>query len=114
MTVMDVWIVRVRMNKRLVLVDMAVGFGQINPRLVLVMMMSVVNMQVLMFHRLVFMPMLVPFSQMQPDADAHQGRRSNEPPIERLSEKDNGDNRANERSSREIRSGAGRSDVAQS
>jgi hypothetical protein len=64
--VMEIGIMRVTMDERLMPVPMAVGFARRVIRPVRVLMVLVMRMPVLVLDRLVLMLMLVAFGQMQP------------------------------------------------
>ena len=70
-------------------------------------MMLIVGVLMLVFERFMAMRVAVPFGQMQPDADGHQ--RSGDPGLDadRFMQQRNGQHRAEERRHREVRAGAG-------
>ena len=69
----NIRVMRMGMAHRRMRVRMAVWFTRRIGRIMFVLMMFVVNVAVLMFHRLVFVFVLVPFGQMEPHAQAHKG-----------------------------------------
>ena len=71
MTMVQVRVVGMGVSDLFVPMRMAVGFTGRVSRLVDVLVVCVVRVQVVVLQRLVPMLMLVPFSQMQPDARGH-------------------------------------------
>ena len=63
---------RVFVSQALMLMAVRVWFARRITKNIRVLMMFVVDMRVRVFHGLMFVQMLVIFSQMQPDADGHQ------------------------------------------
>ena len=70
--VMDVGVVRMRVDKFPVAVPVGVRFAGRIIRAVDMLMMHVVMMKVLVLHQFMAMLMLVAFGQVEPDAKAHQ------------------------------------------
>ena len=114
--VMDVRIVRVRMNQRFVLVRTGVR-GWIGHRRVVrpvhVLMMLVVHVRVLVRHRLVAVLVLVTFGEMEPEADAHQRGRHDEGDTRPLPEDQERRDGADEGRRGELRARARRAEAAQ-
>jgi hypothetical protein len=75
--------------------------------------MLVVSVGMGMHHSGMGMGMRVPLGHVQPNADGHQRSGSNELHAQRLLEGDDCRRRADERRGREIRAGAGRTEMAQ-
>jgi len=75
---MDVRIVRVSVDKFLVPVPVRVWFAGRVVRSMSVLMMFIVSVRVLVFHRLVPVFMLVTFSEMKPDTQRHEDGGGNE------------------------------------
>lgn len=80
--VMDVGIMRVGMHQAGVLMAMGVRFAWRISGRVIVLVVLVVVMKVLVLDRLVNVPMLVAFGNVQPDAYEHKNARNAERPIE--------------------------------
>lgn len=70
--VMNVGVMRVAVPDRLMLVNVAVGFAAIPFKVMLMLMVFIVNMPVTMDERLVLVVVRVAFSEVNPDANAHQ------------------------------------------
>ena len=74
----DVWVVRMRMDEFLVPVPVRMRLTRRVIRAVRVLVMLVVGVQVLVFHRFVSMFVAVAFSEMKPDAERHEQGGGNE------------------------------------
>ncbi len=74
----NVRVMGVRVSQRHMVVGMTVRFSWRVIGQVLVLMVFVVHVTMVMVQRFVFMFVLMLFSQMQPNADAHQCRRAEE------------------------------------
>ena len=72
MTMMEVRVVRMPVHQAGVTVPMSVRFAGRIAGAMCVLMMLIGTMPVFMLHRLVNVFVLVPLSQMQPKAEAHQ------------------------------------------
>jgi hypothetical protein len=72
MSMMDVWIVMMAVYHPFMAMRMAVGLSQGRSLIMFVLMMCVVNVSMLVLHRFVLMLVLVPLSQVQPNANPHQ------------------------------------------
>jgi hypothetical protein len=72
--VVDVWIMRVRVAHRLVVMNVAMRLAGRIVRSVLMLVMLIVDVSVFVGHCLVIVFVIVPLRQVQPDADAHQSR----------------------------------------
>ena len=90
-TVMDVWIVRVRVRKFVMPMRVGMGFTGWIARSVGMPVMLVVSMQMIVFEPFVVMLVLVAFRQMQPDAKAHQNPRDAKSNAWSLAKEHNGD-----------------------
>lgn len=64
---------RMLVDQRLVPMHMHVRLLAVPWKIMFVVMVFIVSMHVRMLHRLVHVLMFVPFTQMQPDAERHQG-----------------------------------------
>ena len=71
-TMMDVRVMRMRVNEFFVAMSVRVRLAGRVVRVVGVLMVLVMGVQMLMFHRLMLMDVLVAFGQVQPDAEYHQ------------------------------------------
>lgn len=83
MAVMQIGIVVVLMNQARMPMQMCVRFGRHACRMI-VLMMFVMNVHVIVFHRLMLMRMLVSFRQMEPESDRHQDPADHEGGRDRL------------------------------
>ena len=99
-TVVGVGIVRVRMRQPYVPMPMAMRFASRIARRVSVPVMLVVIVKMFVLLRFMNMLMLVPFADVQPDADEHENACSAEGPIQPTLSEGKG-----ERSTRERRGG---------
>ena len=88
---MEIRIMWMRMNQRLVPMPMAVWFARRVRRAVGVLMMLVVIMEVFVFHRVVPMHVFMTFSQMQPNTDRHQCSGDPQCGSQLIAKKENGD-----------------------
>ena len=70
-TMMDVRVMRMRVNEFFVAMSVRVRLAGRVVRVVGVLMVLVMGVQMLMFHRLMLMDVLVAFGQVQPDAESH-------------------------------------------
>ena len=70
-TMMDVRVMRMRVNEFFVAMSVRVRLAWRVVRVVGVLMVLVMGVQMLMFHRLMLMDVLVAFGQVQPDAESH-------------------------------------------
>ena len=68
----DVRIMRMGMDHRLVTMRVGVRFARQGARAVGVLVVFVVDVEVVVFHRLMPMPGFVTLGQMQPDAQHHE------------------------------------------
>src|SRR5450759_1896081 len=73
--VVDVREVRMAVDQFIVMMPVQVWFAGRGGRVVDVLVMRVVRVEMLMPHRFVPMGVLVPFRQMQPDAQSHEHSR---------------------------------------
>ena len=71
--VVDVRVVRVRVAHRSMFVRMAVRFAGRVVRAVVVLVVFVVDVGVVVGHRLMVVFVVVPLGQVQPDPDTHEG-----------------------------------------
>ncbi len=111
MTMMRVRIMRMCVGERNVLVPVGVRFaGRVTGRMP-VPMMLVVNMPVLVIERVMDVRVLVPFDEMQANAESHQERSREQAVCDGLLKDENGENRADERRRRKIGAGAGAAEV---
>ena len=69
---MYVWIAVMAVYHSFMTMWMAVGLAQRGRFIMLVLMVFVVNVSMVVLNRFVQMLVLVPLSEMQPDADSHQ------------------------------------------
>ena len=99
--------VRVAVAERLVQVAVAVRLPGRSSRRVSVVVVLVVDVGVSVLERLVLMLVLVPLGEMEPHPGSHERRGEEGAPVQRLVERDGGDDRAHERGGREVRSGPG-------
>ena len=103
MRVVGVRIVRVGVRQGFMPMTVRMS-GSRGDRLIVSMpMMFVVHVLMLVFHRLVRMLVLVPFGDMQPDANPHQHCRQGKGDIHRVTKECHGDQRAHEWRSGEVR-----------
>jgi len=114
MPVVQVGIMRVLVDETAMLVRMTVRFAARIGRRMRVLMMLVVNMPVLVKERFVHMLVLVLFGKMQIHACRHERGSRDQGPCDGLAEQRNRDRSADKGGGRKIRSGAGRTEVAQS
>jgi len=114
MSVVQVGIMRVLVDETAMLVRMTVRFAARIGRRMRVLMMLVVNMPVLVKERFVHMLVLVLFGKMQIHACRHERGSRDQGPCDGLAEQRNRDRSADKGGGRKIRSGAGRTEVAQS
>ena len=103
---MDIRVVRMPVHERLMAVLMGVRLVPIPLEGMLMQVMSIVAMGMGVGERLVSVLVLVHLGEVQPDAGRHQPRRQPERPRHRLTENDDGNRRADERRSGEVRAGA--------
>jgi hypothetical protein len=87
MPMMDVRVVRMAVQQRLVAMLVGMRLFAVPAGLVRVPMVRVVNVRVIVSERFVQMLVFVPLGQMQPDAERHQGCGRQENQGEGLSEK---------------------------
>src|SRR5882724_5902264 len=92
--------VRVRLTDRVV--------GAMN-----VLVVHVVDMRVGVLQRLVGVPMGVALGEMEPEAEAHECRGSEEAERNRLTPEEDAETRADERGQREVGAGPGRAELPQ-
>ena len=111
---MQVGIMRVLVDETAMLVRMTVRFADRIGRRMRVPMMHVMHMPVLVKERVVHVLVLVFFGEMQIHPRRHEPSCADQGPCDRFTEHRNGDRSADKRSGRKIRSGAGRTKVAQS
>ena len=71
MSMMDVWIVMMAVYHPFMAMRMAVGLAQGRSLIMFVLMVFVVNVSMLVLDRFVLMLVLVPLSQVQPNANPH-------------------------------------------
>lgn len=105
--------VRVRVRLRLVAVPVAVPRALSEGFVVGVTMVLVVQVFMLVLQRFVRVLVLMPFGQMKPHAQCHEGARDNESHAYQFAEQGNRNDRAEEGSDREIRSSTGCSEETQ-
>ena len=110
---MQVRIMPVLVDEKAMLMRMAVRFAVRIGRRMRVPMMRVVDMPVLMKERFVHMLVLVFFGKMQIHARGHERGSRDQGPCDGLAEQRNRDRGTDKGSGREIRSGAGSTEVAQ-
>lgn len=100
MPMMCVGVMLVRVNKRRMMMPMTmpepVGHHQIRLVWMVMLMMLVMNMFVLMRHRLVRVFVMMALSQMQPDTNTHQDPGGTQLPCKRFARQDS-KRRANKR-----------------
>jgi len=72
MAMMDVWVVRMGMNQRLMLMRMTVRLDPGKTFGMPVLMVFVVDVKMLVNRHLMLMLMLVTFAEMKPDTERHQ------------------------------------------
>ena len=113
MAVVDVRVVRVGVSHRRVVVRMAVGFAGRIVRTVLVLVVFVVNVTVVVGHRLMVVFVFVPLGQVQPDPHAHE--RSGQEKCDRgpVCENHQRDRRPDEGGHREVRTRSGGAETAE-
>src|SRR6516162_1897670 len=111
--VMQVGIMRMLVDETAMLVRMTVRFAVRIGRRMRVPMMHVMDMPVLVKEQFVHMLMLVLFGEMQIHARGHERGSRDQGPCDGLAEQRNRDRGTDKGSGREIRSGAGSTEVAQ-
>src|SRR6476620_3886335 len=79
-----------------------------------VCVMSIMHMRMLVLHRLVNVLMFVTLAQMQPHADSHESCSTEKRDRWPFTENNQRDDRADEWCGREVRTGAGRSELTKS
>ena len=84
--VMDVWVVRVRMRHRLMLVGMRVWLAGIDAGGVLVLMVLVVDVRMSMGEPIMVVLVQVPLAEVQPHSSQHQDSRHGQSRRDRLPE----------------------------
>lgn len=94
--VVQVGVMRVRVDKWRVSMLVCVRFSGRRAGRMLVLVMFVMHVPVSMGHRLVGVPMLVLFRQMEPDPRHHQRARPQKQPSERLLQQKHTENRPDE------------------
>ncbi len=72
MAVVEIGVMRVRVDQRLVAMPMCMRFAAVPLERMLVPVMRIVHVLVIVLHRLVRMLVLVPLGEMQPHAEPHQ------------------------------------------
>lgn len=92
----QVGIVRVLVYQALVTVPVRVRFARLIARRVPVLVMLVVNVGVFVLQRFVLVIVFVPLDKVKVEPDAHQQRRQQKPPGDRLGEHEEGQQRADE------------------
>ena len=97
MPVVPVGVVRVPVHDGRVLVPVRVGLARRIVRRMRVPVMLVVAVAVLVLRRLVFMFVLVPFGDVEPQPDRHQRAGRQQVQAQRLVQHDDGKHRADER-----------------
>ena len=107
MAVVDVRVVRVRMLHGRVVVRVAVGFNGRIVQAVSVLVVFVVNVTVVVGHRLMGVFVVVPLGQVQPDPRAHQRSGQEECDRRPVGEDHQRDRRPDERGHREVRTRSG-------
>ena len=100
---MNVRVMRMSVDQFLVTVPMRVRFAGRVIRAVDMLMMLVVSVQVLVFHRLMPVLVFVPLSQMKPDAEAHEGSGNPDTNRQLVAQEQNRDGCAHERRGGKIR-----------
>src|SRR6266536_3908833 len=111
MPMMDVRKVRVAMREGFVPMAMRVRFGAVPIEIVRVPMVVVMPMRMEVVDGVVQMLVLVDFGHMQPDANGHQRRCNAELQCDGVTTHEDCQHRAEERSDREIRTGACRAEL---
>ncbi len=96
-----------RVGRGRMLVGMAVRFRVAPNKIVLMLMMVIVRVRMFMFQRRMRMFVRVVFSQVQPDADAHQQGSQPECGRHGLAQKQDGNGRADKGRGGKIGAGAG-------
>jgi hypothetical protein len=92
----DIRIVWMAMTERLVHVSMRMRLAGRRRAVVVMPVMRVVFVPMLVLHPLVNVLMLVTFTDMEPDAEDHEGCRQSQPQRDRLAEHDDADHRTHE------------------
>ena len=100
--VMHVGRVRMPVSHRLVAMGLFIRFARRVAGTVTVLVVLVADMRMGVVHHLVQMLMRMIFRQVEPDADAHEQASGHQLERQRLMQKDDGGNRSEEGSSREI------------
>ena len=113
MAMMNVWIVWMAVSQRSVRVDVAVRFSDGRSRCVFVLMMFVVDVEVIVGHLLMFVQMLVAFTEMKPHPNAHQERGKEHPAGDRFGQKRDRHDRSEKGRGGKVRPRSGRPDVTQ-
>lgn len=111
--VVNVRVVRVRVSHRQVVVRVAVWFARRVVGTVCVLVVFVVDVTVVVRHRLVFVFMIVPLGQVQPNSDTHESRSQKEDRRGLVTEQGQRDHRPDEGSDREVRSCSRRAEISQ-
>ena len=113
MPVVDVRVVGMAVQQRLVMMLMGMRLFAVPAGLVRVAMVRVVNVRVVVSERFVQMLVFVPLGQMQPDAERHQGCRRRKNRREGLSEKRDRNRGTDEWRGREVGAGARAAEMPQ-
>ena len=113
MPMVDVRVVRMAVQQRLVMMLVGMRLFAVPARLVRVAMVRVVDVRVIVSERFVQMLVFVPLGQVQPDAERHQGRGRQENGRDGLSEERDRNHGADERCGREVGAGARAAEMPQ-
>jgi hypothetical protein len=97
MAMMDVWVMRMRVNQADMSMQVAMRFADWRLCIMIMLMVFVVDVKMVMDEFLMRMEVLMAFRQMKPDTNTHQQTGGNHPNRNRLSEQDNRDGGSNER-----------------
>jgi hypothetical protein len=109
---MGIGIMLMGVGYRLMMVHVGVNCAGCDRIRVLVLVMLIVDMFVLVVHCLMDMRMDVLFREMKPQSERHHSARGQEFQADGFMQERNRKNSAKERSHGEIRSGAGRAEMA--
>lgn len=90
MPVMGVWEVRMTVRQWLVAVWVTMLDAGQRPFVIRVLVVGIVTVLMLMFHRLVRVGVAVLLGEMQPDAQRHQGGGNQQSSADRLTQEGNG------------------------
>jgi hypothetical protein len=105
MPVMNVRIMGMSVDHTLVPMRVRMRLSRWVPRRVLVSVVFIVDVRVSVLERLMFMPMLVPLTKVEPESQRHQSGRGQKQGCRRLPIQYQAQSSSNERRQREIRPG---------